>query len=86
VKVGDVVKAAWRTMVVCEYRGPVVDLDEMSTVSAGGWLGVVHAVRGPGRGRKARSRTREVDVYWSDGRVTTEVGVAEHLEVIDESR
>ena len=74
-KVGDVVKAAWRT---------IEHLDEMC--ARRGWLGVVHAVRGPGRGRKARSRTREVDVYWSDGRVTTEVGVAEHLEVIDESR
>ena len=89
VKVGDVVNAKWRSN--GGFRGDQHALDggvEYPSGSVGPgaplrWLGVVHAVRGVGHGKKARRRRYEVDVLWEDGVLTTEVTIiGSHLEVL----
>jgi hypothetical protein len=93
VKVGDVVRAKFRTQ-MRPGTARNVDVADLDFVTGGpefapyldrvGWLGVVHAVRGVGRGKKARRRCFEVDVLWGDGTLTTEVGPASHIQVMTE--
>jgi len=90
VKVGDVIQAKYRTMEARGRRRKVLEDLDLTTGSpefpARGmyWLGVVHAVRDVGRGKKARRRNREVDVLWGDGTLTTEVGPGTYLKVLTE--
>lgn len=73
-KVGDVIRAKYRTRL---SPGDADETEPEFPQRGMYWLGVVHAVRTPGWGRKAWGRTREVDVLWTDGILTTELGVVE---------
>mgnify|MGYP003651741212 CR=1 FL=1 len=74
-KVGDLVKSEYRTLA---GRGVV---RHPSFNVRGRWLGVVHVMRVK---RCARGH-REVDVYWSDCIITTEIGTPTRLEIINET-